>query len=141
MPTVNRHAKSANRVLVYLDGQLVGAAQNARMNDDYGPDPLSGIGDIHVIEHVPTIARHSVSVQQIALDTGTLRQMGVATQNGDDALRGLVFDFLVLDKDTGATLKKYVGCTYASGSVEVTKHQMVSANAEFMAIDTTGTAL
>lgn len=137
----NQKARTGNRVLIYMDEQLVGVAQSVRPNDDYGLDPLSGIGDIHVLEHVPTMARHSISVQQMTLDTGTLRQMGVAVENGDAALLGQVFDIQVSDKASGAVLRKYISCSYASGSVEVQKHQMISAQAEFMALDVTGDAL
>src|SRR5690242_18991479 len=114
MAQVNSKVQSGNRVFVYLDGKKVGLAQNVRLNDDYAPEPASGIGDIHAQEYVPTMARHSLSVSQMVLKKQTLRQLGVAPENGDDALQGYVFDFVVVSKDDGSVLRKYVGCTFAS---------------------------
>ena len=59
-------------------------------------------------------------------------------ENGDDALRGLVFDIVVISKDDGAVLRKYSGCNYASGDLEINANAVVMANAQFQAIDVTG---
>ena len=67
MSTVNKNVRSANRVKVFFNNLEVGLVQSVRMNDDYGPEPASGIGDIHVTEYVPTMARHSLNVQTMML--------------------------------------------------------------------------
>lgn len=138
MATQNLKVRSGNRIVISLDGKSIGSMKNLRANDDYAPDPVSGIGDIHVIEHVPTLARHSLSCSTAVLNAGALRDMGVALENGDDALRGLVFDIVVISKDDGAVLRKYSGCNYASGDLEITANAVVMANAQFQAIDVTG---
>lgn len=138
MPSVNLKTRSGNRIIVTLDGIQVGLIQSVRLNDDYSPEPASGIGDIHVQEHVPTMARHNVQVTTMVLNSGSLRQAGVASVNGDDVLNGLVFDIVVQDKDTGEVLRKYVGCSYASGDMEVSKHAIVMANGQFLALDVVG---
>jgi hypothetical protein len=140
MAKVNQNVRSGNRIVIQLDGQNVGLIQSVRMSDDYAPDAASGVGDIHVQEHVPTVARHSVSVQTMVMKRATLRQLGIASENGDDALQGRVFDIVSYDKDTGEVLRKYVGCTYASGELEVTKHAIVMSSGTFMALDVSGTA-
>lgn len=61
MATTNVKTRSGNRVTVRFDGREIGLVQSVRMSDDYAPEPASGIGDIHVIEYVPTMARHSLS--------------------------------------------------------------------------------
>ena len=138
MATQNLKVRSCNRIVISLDGKSIGSMKNLRANDDYAPDPVSGIGDIHVIEHVPTLARHSLSCSTAVLNAGALRDMGVALENGDDALRGLVFDIVVISKDDGAVLRKYSGCNYASGDLEINANAVVMANAQFQAIDVTG---
>lgn len=135
---VNKLARSGNRVLVQFDGRTVGAVQSVSAHDDYGPDAVSGIGDIHVAEYVPTIARHSISVETMVLFTGSLRQLGIIPENGDAVLKGLVFDIVEVSKDDNSVLRKYVGCSYASGGVEVRKHQIILASAVFMALDVVG---
>ena len=137
----NVKTRTGNRVVVLLDGVNVGAVQSVRASDDYGPEAVSGIGDIHALEYTPSMARHSVSVSQMVLYAASMRQAGVAVENGDGALKGLVFDLLVLDKDTGAQLRKYRGCSYASGDIEITKHAILMASAQFNALDVQGTTI
>src|SRR3546814_7608726 len=95
------------------------------MKDAYPPEPASGSGDIHVQEYVPTMARHTLNVSAMLLNRGAMLEAGIAAENGDAMLQGLVFDIEVYDKDTGTLLRKYVGCSYASGDLEVSKHSIV----------------
>jgi hypothetical protein len=140
MATQNLKTRSGNRTNVYFDGIKVGLIQNVRMSDDYAPDPASGIGDIHVQEYVPTMARHGLNVTAMVLKRGALSQAGaVIPENGDAVLQGLVFDFVVVDRSTNDVVKKYRGCSYASGDMEVTKHAIVMQSATFNALDTSGT--
>ncbi len=131
--------RSANVARVLLDGQEVGLLQNVRLSDDYGPDAASGIGDIHAQEYVPSMARHQLSVSKLALRKSSLYKMGVVPQNGEEVLKGLVFDFEVFDKATGDVLRKYLKCSYASGGVEVQKHAIISYDCQFYALDVSGT--
>ena len=135
----NLKTRSGNRITVVFDGKQIGLMQSVSMNDDYSPEPASGIGDIHVAEYVPTMARHSLNVSSMVLNKGSLRDAGIAVENGDDILRGLIFDIEVLSKDDGSLLRKYMGCSYASGSMEVSKHAIVMANGMFNALDVSGT--
>jgi hypothetical protein len=134
----NVQVESGNRIIVTFDDKQIGLVQNVRMSDDYGPEPASGVGDIHVVEHVPTMARHMLSVSMMVLKKKSMRAAGITALNGDFALRGLVFDIVVMSKDDGSVLKKYSGCSYASGDVDVSKHQIVMASAQFNALDTDG---
>lgn len=138
MAQQNLKTRSGNRVIIALDGKQIGTMKSVRMNDDYAPEPVTGIGDIHVIEHVPTVARHSLSCSYVVLNRRSLREQGVVPENGDGMLQGLVFDVLSLDKDTGEVLRKYVGCSYASGDFEINANAIVMANAQFQALDVTG---
>jgi len=135
----NLQTRSGNRIVVVFDGKQIGLMQSVSMNDDYAPEPASGIGDIHVTEYVPTMARHSLNVSSMVLNKGNMRAAGIAVENGDDILRGLVFDIEVLSKDDGGLIRKYIGCSYASGSLDVQKHAIVMANGMFNALDVTGT--
>lgn len=135
----NIKARTGNRIVVMFDGKQIGAVQSVRMNDDYSPEPVSGIGDIHAQEYVPTMARHNLQVQTMVLKTGSMREAGIAMENGDGVLQGLVFDFEVYSKDDGTLLRKYIGCSYASGDLEISKHAIVMASGQFLALDVTGT--
>lgn len=139
MARPNIKTRSGNRVVIKFDGKEIGAAQSVSMEDDYAPEPSSGIGDIHVLEYVPTIARHVLNVEQMVLYNASMRKAGIATENGDSALEGLVFDVESFSKDDGTLIRKYTGCSYAGGSLEIRKHAIVMARGRLNAIDTTGT--
>lgn len=135
----NVKTRSGNRVVVVFDGKQLGLVRSVRANDDYSPEPASGIGDIHVQEYVPTMARHSLSVQQMVLIKGAMLAAGIAPENGDGVLQGLVFDLEVYDKDDGTLIRKYTGVSYASGDIDINAHQIIVQSGQFNALDVVGT--
>lgn len=135
MASANLKFKSANKISILLDGAVVGGAQSLDEQFDLSPEPGSGIGDIHAVEYVPTMARHTITLSNMVLKASG--RLSAATENGDEALAGLVFDIIVLEQD-GGLLRKYNKCSYASGSLEVRKHSIVSASAHFNALDASG---
>ena len=139
MATTNIKLRSGNRTVVILDGQQVGLIQSIRSSDSYGLQEASGIGDIHVAEYVPTTATHTISVQQLVLYKGTLRQLGISLENGDEALKGTVFDIVTMDRN-GEVLRKYTGCSYDSGDLEISAHRVISSSCQFKALDVSGKA-
>ncbi|ECZ5235213.1 TPA: hypothetical protein ACNEJR_003651 [Escherichia coli] len=134
----NRNVRSGNQIKVLFDGKQIGLIQSLSCNDDYAPEPASGIGDIHVQEYVPTMARHSLSVSAMLLNKSQLQSAGIVPENGDAVLQGLVFDIEQYDNLTGVLLRKYTGVSYASGSIETTKHAIVTSSAQFNALDVSG---
>lgn len=137
----NQNVRTGNRVAILFDGKQIGLLQNLTPNDDYGLEPAAGIGDIHVQEYVPTLARHSLSASSMILPTKSMKEAGIAPENGDGALLGNVFDIEVYDKYTGDLLTKYTGVSYASGSAEIRANAIIVSNAQFLALDRSGTAL
>lgn len=136
----NVKTRSGNRVVVVFDGKQIGLVRSVRANDDYSPEPASGIGDIHVQEYVPTMARHSLSVSSMVLIKGAMLEAGIAAENGDAMLQGLVFDLEVYSKDDSKLLRKYKGVSYASGDIDISAHQIIVQSGQFNALDVTGTA-
>lgn len=138
--TSNQQTRTGNHFAITFGGVQIGALQHVTANDDYGLESMSGIGDIHVQENVPTMARHSLSVQAVVLNKGAMIASGAVPENGDAALLGLVFDIEAYDKTSGALVRKYVGCSYASGSIDIAKHTITMQSGQFMALDVVGTA-
>lgn len=136
----NLKVRSGNRIVVVFDGKQIGMVRSVRANDSYGLEAASGIGDIHVQEHVPSMASHSLSVSAMVMIKGAMLEAGIATENGDAALQGLVFDLEVFDKDAGTLLFKYIGCSYDSGDIDVSAHQIVVQSGQFKALDRIGKA-
>jgi hypothetical protein len=143
MATEHRITHSGNRIEIQFDGKIIGLLQNLRPSDDYGHEPSSGIGDIHVQEYVPSMARHQLSASTMVLFTANLRDSGIAMENGDEVLKGLVFDIVIYGKDpkSAGVLRKYTKCSYTSGAIEISKHAIVASNAQFVALDVTGTRI
>lgn len=141
MATENIVVRSGNRVFLKFDGKAVGLIRNLRCSDNFNPEPASGIGDIHVQEYVPTVAHHNLTAQAIIMKTGDLRTQGIVVENGDDALKGMVFDIEVFDKDTGALLRKYTGVSISSADTEIQAHQILMQNVQMVALDAVGTGV
>lgn len=139
MPQINHVVRSGNNILVLFDGKQIGVLQNVSAQDDYSPEPASGIGDIHVAEYVPSMARHSLNVSGMLLRRDHMREAGITAENGDAMLQGLVFDIVIADKETGQTLRIYHGCSFASGSLDISKHQIAMQSGQFNALNVTGT--
>ncbi len=138
MAAVNQKAKSGNRIAIMFDGQQVGACKSVSLHEDYSPDPITGIGSIEVLEYVPTTARYTLQMEAIVLEKEQLRSAGITAENSADVLLGRVFDVSVISKDTGEELRKYSGCSYASGDVRITANQVVSTSASFNALSVSG---
>lgn len=148
--TTRKRVHTGNRITVEIAGEVVGLVQSIRGSDDYGLEPASGIGDIHVLEYVPSTARHTVSVQgMVLLEQGPLsRHFGEFAENGSAAMASLVCDIVIYAPDATFNaaggevasyntniLRKYHNCTYASGDIDVTAHKIVVNNAQFNALD------
>lgn len=137
MAQTNIKVRSGNKTVVVINNVQVGLVQSVRASDSYGLEAVSGMGDIHVQEHVPTAATHSLSIQQLVLYKGSLRQLGISLENGDDALKGTVFDLVTMDVN-GDVLRKYTGCSFDSGDLEVSAHRVVSSSCQLKALDVSG---
>lgn len=135
----NQKVRSGNRTIITFDGYQVGFVKSVRMNDDYSPEPATGIGDIHVGEWVPTVARHTITVSRMILEVDKMRERGIFPENGDAVLLGQVFDFETYAKDDGSLLRKYTSCSYASGDMEVSANQILIGSGQFNALDVGGT--
>lgn len=137
----NVQTVSGNRVVVEFDGKVVGLCQTIKPTDAYGLLDAVGIGDIHVVEHVPAKAVHTIVVQTMILMKSHLRNAGISPQNGDDVLRGQVFDIVLYSKDTGEMMRKYIGCSYDTGGITVEANKISLHDATFKALDVVGTGV
>lgn len=137
----NTVTRSGNKTLVIFNGKQYGLIQSVRMSDDYAPEMASGIGDIEPVEYVPTVARYTLSVSKMTLLVEKMRKNGIFVENGNGALKGLVFDFNVVDKASGAVLVTYSGCSYASGDVDISKNAITMASGQFYALRRRGTGV
>ena len=141
--------RSSNRFTILMGGLAVGLLQDLRCQDDYSPEPASGIGSISVYEYVPTLARYTISTSQACMFIASLRRIGVSFENGEDALKGMTFSIEVYDRITQSTLmegsatpvtmaaegstatllRRYEKCSFASGDIEIRKNAIIVTSA------------
>lgn len=126
-----------NEVKVVMDGIELDLVQTVRGSDNYGHEPASGVGDIHIKEHVPSLARHTVTLSAFALRKDRAITLGIIQENGNAALRGKAFTIEVFDR-TGALIRKWTQCVNDSGDVTVTAHRIIVKDATFLATDAAG---
>lgn len=151
-------AHSGNLLAIEFDGKRFATIQSMSVQDDYGPEPVSGIGDIHVQEYVPSMARHTIQVHHAVLKSSSMYGQSIIGENGCDRLRGLEFDIVIYEKNplsgqtaTGgsaaqegvcdtqlAVVRKYRHCSMASGSTQIQAHRVVMTDATFNARDVIG---
>lgn len=138
MAQSNRNVQTANRIWVTADGEPIGLGQSVELHDDYQMESLYGIGDIHPQEFAPSAAVLTVIISEMVMLDKSMRSAGISYDSPDGALSGKSLDIIVASKD-GDVLRKYTGCFYTSGEVQVRKHAIVISNATFKAMDASGT--
>lgn len=129
---------TGNNVVVYINNQQIQVLTTLRATDDYGLEPVTEIGNIHVREYVPTVARHAVSISKFLMATETAISAGIITENGDAALLGKTFDIEIFSKSTGLLLRKYMNCSNTSGDISIQANRLIVVDANFVGTDVTG---
>lgn len=127
----------ANKSRVFIDGAEVKLLTDFTQSDNYALESVSGIGDIHVLQHAPTVARHEVRFSGYVKKPETLMSSGVIPENGDIALVGRTFTIEVFDKD-GPLLRRYEDCMCNNGEARMQRHGLLMKDAVFYAIDAKG---
>lgn len=141
MAIQNIVAHSGNLITLELDGKRFGTIQRMSCSDSYNPESVSGIGDIHSLEFVPSLAQHTITVEHAVLKVGAMRSLGVVGENGADRLKGMEFDIVIYEKGTDGAIKelrKYRYCSFASGTINISAHRVVMSDATFNARDVVG---
>jgi hypothetical protein len=135
---MSRITYTGNQVDAFINGIKMDLLQTIRGADDYGLEPASGVGDIHVQEYVPTVARHTISISAFALKNEPTIQNRIIWENGDAALAGGEFDIEIFAKETGALLRKWTQAMCTNADVVVTAHRILVKDATFVALDVVG---
>lgn len=152
-PVANREAlqsvMTGNIVAIEFGGRRVGIIQSVNAQDDYGLQPISGVGRNTAYENAPGFARFSLTVDTTFLFPGLIagtisladgdqlvnfEDADIAPGIAEDILRGITVDVVVRTKG-GKELFRYKWCSYGGGSFGIQKHVAVSRSAQFLAID------
>lgn len=128
---------TGNQVNCYINGVLLQVLTTLRTTDDYGYEPVVGVGDVHVKEYVPTVARHAISISKFLLTVENAVTAGIILENGNAAMVGNVFTIEIYAK-SGPLLKKYINCVNTSSDLNVQANRLIVSDANFVGTDTSG---
>jgi hypothetical protein len=68
-------ALTGNLVTIELGGSIIGLVQALQAQEDFGLQPVSGVGQVTPVEHAPSIARFNLSCETIFISTKAALQM------------------------------------------------------------------
>jgi hypothetical protein len=126
---------SGNTIMVVIKNKPVGLLQDVTADEDFAPEPASGIGDPRVVEYVPTMYRISLAVSSMSLKKDSLFSVGVFPENIDKYLATEPFTVVVIDKVSKKTIRQYNNCIFGRGTLSVRKHTIVSHNCTLLATE------
>ncbi len=130
---------TGNNITVFINNQQIQVLTTLRATDDYGLEPVTEVGDGHVVEYVPTVARHAISISKFLMAKETAISAGIINQNMDSALQGNTFDIEIFSNTTGLLMRKYLNASNTSGDVSIQANRLIVIDANFVATDVTGT--
>jgi len=126
---------SGNTIMVVIKNKPVGLLQDVTADEDFAPEPASGIGDPRVVEYVPTMYRISLAVSSMSLKKDSLFSVGVFPDNVDTYLATEPFTVVVIDKVSKKTIRQYNNCIFGRGTLSVRKHTIVSHNCTLLSTE------
>ena len=126
---------SGNNIMVVIKNKPVGLLQDVTADEDFAPEPASGVGDPRVVEYVPTMYRVSLSVSSMSLKKDSLFSVGVFPENITKYLATEPFTVVVVDKVTNKIIRQYLNCIFGRGTLAVRKHTIVSHNCTLLATE------
>jgi|AEKF01.1.fsa_nt_gi hypothetical protein len=121
---------TGNTVSIRIKNYEVGRAQSLTTDKDLGVEAEYEIGNYMPVEHVHTRFDGTLTLNRMRLKKDDLTTVGFAPY-GADALDAALFDIIVQDKQTGAIIEAYIGCTIQSYNTEYRANEIVSETATF----------
>lgn len=154
----NLQALSGNSVKIFMRDRPIGYLQSFSGQNDYGLQPLGGIGDGHTQEWVPGVATHTITADRAVVRLKSIQSIlsdGVTGinpfENMDGALLGQVFDIAVIQKGSAADpgqgtvvgssngiVRWWKNCSFGADSFQVTKNAIIYTNVTIHALDVHG---
>jgi hypothetical protein len=128
---------TGNIVLLRIAGEIVGRAQSADFDDDFGVEQVSGIGDLEPQEHVSMRMTHTCAINKFVISRKSLQQIGTVPVDERILTMGVI-DIEVLSKDN-KLIKKIESCTCQNYRLSVNAHAIVGENATWTGLSTTVT--
>lgn len=123
---------SGNRALFKIGGQVIGAAQNVNVTDDFNLQEVDGLGDVETQELIVGKLTHRIDGEKYFVNGDTLQKLGMVP-NSDAWLTAPELEMELIDSVTGTTIENYTGCKFNSHSRRYGKHQIVGESFSMIA--------
>ena len=130
----NKEYMTGNRVLLKINGKVVGGGQQSLTADrDFGLQDVDGLGTPFPIEHAVGKITDTITLDSYFISEQDLIKSGYVPAD-DTVLTAGVIDIEVIDKISKTPVVTFVGCSAASHRYTFTKHMISGENATFRAL-------
>lgn len=122
--------QSGHTVLLKIDNQIIGKAQNVEGDRSFGTEGVYEIGSIMPQEHITLKYEGSVSLERFFVRINDLKKLGIASL-GEEVLKKGTITIEVIDKYTNKTVRAYHGCTIVNYRETFRANSIAGENATF----------
>lgn len=122
---------SGNTVYIMVGGKIVGRAQSASGQREYGTTAVHEIGSIMPQEHVYLRYEGTITVERLRMKKENFAKLGFASL-GEEILKKDVIDLVVVDNLTKDVIISYHGCSAQNYNEEFRVGEIVTEQIAFL---------
>lgn len=122
---------SGNTVYIMVGGKIVGRAQSASGQREYGTTGVYEIGSIMPQEHVYLRYEGTITVERLRMKKENFAKLGFASL-GEEILKKDVIDLVIVDNLTKDVIISYHGCSAQNYNEEFRVGEIVTEQIAFL---------
>lgn len=127
----NQSVHTGNTVYLMIGNKVIGRAQSASGERQYGTQGVYEIGSIMPQEHVYLKYEGTLTLERMRMKKEDLAKLGI-TALGEDILKRDVIDIVMMDNLTKEVVVAYRGCSAQSYSESFTANEITTESTTFM---------
>jgi len=125
---------SGHIIKLMIGGREIGRAQSIDARRSFNQDGIYEIGSIMPQEHVALRYEGSITLDKFRIRTKSLKELGLAAL-GKGILNLDVINIVISDKQSGATIMTYSGCSLQEYSEHFRVNSISGENATWVYLD------
>jgi hypothetical protein len=129
---------TGNTVYLMVAGKVVGRAQSAQGERQYGTTGVYEIGSIMPQEHVYLKYEGTITVNRLRMKKENFYSLGI-TALGEEILQRDIIDLVVMDNLTKEVIIAYRGCSAVNYNESFTANEIVTEECQFMYLSSSDT--
>lgn len=126
----NQTVHTGNTVYLMIGNKIIGRAQSASGERQYGTQGVYEIGSIMPQEHVYLKYEGTINLERMRMKKEDLASLGI-TALGEDILQRDIIDIVMMDNLTKEIVVAYRGCSAVSYSESFTANEITSESTQF----------